>query len=79
MERQKVKPSPGTEGTLAELADPGFAVDPQWIVWADVTAAPSEGARAASDQWIVWPDAEDEERWADGELGHLIGMPVRGS
>ncbi len=79
MGREKVQPTPGTEGTLAELADPGFAVDPQWIVWADVAEGPSQGPRATSDQWVVWPDAEDEERWADVELGHLIGIPARGS
>src|SRR5215510_12622384 len=44
MEQQNVKRIPGTEGTLAELADPGFAVDPQWIVWGDVTVPSSDGA-----------------------------------
>lgn len=75
-----MKTTPGTEGTLAELADPEFAIDPQWIVYADV-AVESRSTReiSAADQWIVWSDSAGEVEWVEGELDHLIGPPRRGS
>jgi hypothetical protein len=74
------------EGTLAELADPGFAIDPQWIDIAGEDPGPANSraaelaAELANDpQWIVWPDVAEEERWADVELGHLCGTRPKGS
>jgi hypothetical protein len=84
-EERAMQPSRGMEGTLAELADPGFAIDPQWIVGADLAAenpgpANARAAEIANDpQWIVWADVAEEERWADVELVHLCGTRPKGS
>jgi len=81
-EESAMQPTRGLEGTLAELADPGFAIDPQWIDIAgeDPGPANSRAAELANDpQWIVWPDVAEEERWADVELGHLCGARPKGS
>ncbi len=71
-----MKEMSGTEGTLAELADPEFAIEPQWIVWAGAEGALSQRTAAElsnEPQWIVWEDPAREEQWAEEELGHLIG------
>ena len=70
--------APGTHGTLAELADPEFGMDPQWMVWTDPTGAGALPERAAAElsnepQWIVWADPAGEAQWADAELDHLVG------
>jgi len=64
-------PAPGAQGTLAELADPEFGIEPQWIVWSDPQAALSELTAAElsnEPQWIVWTDPAREVEWADDEL-----------
>jgi hypothetical protein len=72
-----MQPTPRTQGTLAELVDPEFAIEPQWM---DPGAAPksalSETTRAElsnEPQWIVWSDPASEAEWAESELDHLIG------